>query len=704
MLSLPTKVPDHSSAPFPQPTALEESFPSVMLSEVGTAESWRKEVHRPATSTHKWWAKRLGSVFRGIMCAASEGATADVERAYSSPLRLDGCVVLDPFAGSGVIGVEAAKLGAKAVCFDINPVATLVQRQALNEWDVTRLTNLYRQVEENCRAEIDRVHKTEDGRTVLYYFWVAQASCPQCAVDVPLFDETVFSRNAYPKRVPRAQLVCPICLEIQEGRYDFTEAVCSRGHKFTQQGPVSRGHMTCINGHVSRILDALGGSRPRLRMYAKMVVSSSGTKSYEGITAWDEALYEECERLLAELPPDSVLPQGELSEGNNTAQAMNWGFKEWRHFFNARQLYSLSILATAIRNLPGRGPEREALCALFSGTLEFNNMFASFKGEGTGAVRHMFSNHVLKPERTPLEAHPWGTPQSSGSFSTLLKSRILRADEYKRDPSDLVLVKGKAIRRVGLSQQLGGSICEDWPSFADSRANVYIATRNSAQTDLPDRSVDLVVTDPPYMDNVHYAELADFFHAWLSSLMPFDSYPREDTTRKRGEVQNADPKLFGQAIEAVWRECHRVLKPGGLLAFSFHQARVSCWIEVVTSLTRAGFVITAIQPVKGEMSTSIVKGGSREPSNLDSIVICRRSADNPSLKMKSIQQARDAAVESLIKLRDEGLDVGIGDIRSVARGAMLAYLASSGADPEAHLEDIETMAGSAIEKVLSAAA
>ena len=63
-------------------------------------------------------------------------------------------------------------------------------------------------------------------------------------------------------------------------------------------------------------------------------------------------------------------------------------------------------------------------------------MFCSFKGEGTGAVRHMFSHYVLKPERTPLEAHPWGTPASSGSFSTLFQSRLLRAQVYKLAPTD----------------------------------------------------------------------------------------------------------------------------------------------------------------------------------------------------------------------------------------------------------------------------
>ena len=56
-----------------------------------------------------------------------------------------------------------------------------------------------------------------------------------------------------------------------------------------------------------------------------------------------------------------------------------------------------------------RHPQRRAILRLFSGTLEFNNLFTSYKGEGTGAVRHMFSHHVLKPERIPIEANDRAT-------------------------------------------------------------------------------------------------------------------------------------------------------------------------------------------------------------------------------------------------------------------------------------------------------
>jgi putative DNA methylase len=461
----------------PPVTALEQDFPGAILSHIGEHESWRKEVHRPATSTHKWWAKRLGSIFRGILTSAVTENQAAALEAYRAAARLEGLTVFDPFAGSGTTIVEAAKLGAKAVGWDINPVATLVQRQAVQRWDTSELHHAYKLVEKSCRAEIDRVHRTEHGETVLYYFWVAVTACPACGADMRLFSTHVFSQNAYPKRVPAAQIVCPTCLDIMPGRYDFARMTCARGHQVMPSGAVSRNSVTCAAcGGTSKVLDALGGSLPRYEMYAKLVLGLNGKKRYEPITDYDRSLYAECSRLLRERASELVLPVTELDDGENTRQAIRWGFARWHQFFNDRQLYSLGLLGGAIQNTAAGTAECEALTALFSGTLEFNNMFCSFKGEGTGAVRHMFSHHILKPERTPLEAHPWGTPASSGSFSTLFHSRLLRAQEYKLAPTDLVLAGTHIERVAGLSLPVEATVVNAWPADGLAAGSVYLRT------------------------------------------------------------------------------------------------------------------------------------------------------------------------------------------------------------------------------------
>ncbi|MGH8903206.1 MAG: DNA methyltransferase [Egibacteraceae bacterium] len=671
----------------PSLSSLESDFPAALISRIAEHESWRKEVHRPATSTHKWWAKRLGSVFRAILVSSVTEDGASALRAYGSPSRLDGLVVFDPFAGSGTTIVEAVKLGAKAIGWDINPVATLVQRQAFQSWDASELGRSFKIVEESCREEIDRVHRTQTGETVLYYFWVAVAACPACGIDTRLFSTHVFSQNVYPGRDPTAQIVCPMCLDVTQGRYDFDQATCRNEHQILRSGAVSRSALTCVNGHTSKVLDALAGQKLRHEMYAKLVLGSDRRKRYEIVTDFDRALYEQCSELLRKNEGRLVLPLGDLDEGQNTRQAIRWGYTSWRQFFNDRQLYSLGLLAAAIRDLEAGAAEREALSALFSGVLEFNNMFCSFKGEGTGAVRHMFSHHVLKPERMPLEAHPWGTPASSGSFSTLFCSRLMRAHSYKVDPTDQIF-DGRQVKRVkGLSLRTEVKIVAAWPNEGLGCGSVYLGTGDSSHTDLPEQSVDLIVTDPPYMDNLHYSELADFFHAWLRELVPFRGYPSGSaTTRSTGEVQSASPTKFQAAIADVWQECARVLKPEGLMAFTFHQARLSGWLSLVQALSQAGFVVTAVQPIKGEMTTSVAKGGM-EPSNLDSVVVCRKRTSATTSFEKDSRAAAETAARRLVELRSAGVDIGPGDIRSVVRGHVLATYT---ADPEGR--DMQSLA------------
>jgi adenine-specific DNA methylase len=669
------------SAVVPPPTssALENGFPAAEISRIAENESWRKEVHRPATATHKWWAKRLGSVFRAILAAAvtdSEQAALD---AYSGGIDLGGLAVLDPFAGSGTTLAEAAKLGARPLAFDINPVATLVERQAIARWDPAELRRGFIRVEAACREEIDRLYRTEGGETVLYYFWVAVADCTDCGETTRLFSSQVFAQHAYPRRHPAAHAVCPACLDVVLTQFDFGTASCANGHEFARGGAVARGVMTCPNGHAHSIIDALDGESPRHQLYAKLVLGANGVKRYEPIVDFDRVLYAEAGRGLAEREAELLAPPGSLESGENTRQAIQWGYREWRQFFNDRQLYSLGLIGAAVRDLDCGAAEREALAALFSGTLEFNNLFCSFKGEGTGAVRHMFSHHALKPERTPLEAHPWGTSASSGSFSTLFERRLLRAHEYKLRPQDQVLTGGELERVGGLSLPLQREIAESWRQFSAKPGNAYVRTLDASDTDLPERSIDLIVTDPPYMDNVHYSELADFFHAWLRELQPYDSYPTEaPSTRASGEVQSPSPEGFGRAIGAVWGECHRVLKDGGLLAFTFHQARVDGWRALVSALADAGFRVTAIQPVKGEMSTSSTKHG-KEPSNLDSIVVCRKAREVSSPSTPVVKAAAEAE-RKLAVLREAGVKVGAGDVRSVVRGHVLATYTARPAD------------------------
>jgi putative DNA methylase len=670
-----------------EPCALEDdNFPFELLSEIAERESWRKEVNRPLSHIHKWWAQRLGSVFRAIVIGALAPKGSRLLDLFYSPTRFSGSVVYDPFMGSGTTLVEVLKLGARAIGRDINPVSHFLVRNALTAHDRASVINAFRAIERDVAGELKSFYRAKLPNgievPVLYYFWVKTLPCPACQAAVDLFSSFIFAQHAYPKKYPHASALCPHCGDVNSVRFDAETAKCSSCDKSFDplRGPAhgKNAQCPCCN-HRFAIAKAVRqlGTAPKHRMYAKLVLMPDGKKVYLRADTYDEDLYAHAERKLKER---KNYPEVAIKPGHNTSQALGYNYKYWHEFFNARQLLCLSILAERIRLIDDVGL-RELFTCLFSGTLEFNNMFASYKGEGTGAVRHIFYHHILKPERTPLEANLWGTPKSSGSFSTMFETRIQRALDYAEHPFELRLTNGKGSRIsekvYSLSESIGFVGANNFAQFEAER-KVYISCGDSSRTDLATGVVDVIVTDPPFFDNVHYSELADFFHVWQRHILGLEDSRAENSTRSNGEVQSCDEDEFTSRLTAVWSECLRVLRDDGLLVFTYHHSRPTGWRSILRALLDAGFATVSAHPIKAEMSVATPKHQAREPIDIDIIVVCRkkirlldRTSDSniwPGVGTRSSEQVR--------RLRATGRMLSRNDIRVIVMGQFLCALSA----------------------------
>ncbi|MEK9179728.1 MAG: DNA methyltransferase, partial [Patescibacteria group bacterium] len=303
----------------------------------------------------------------------------------------------------------------------------------------------------------------------------------------------------------------------------------------------------------------------------------------------------------------------------------------------------------------------------------FNNMFASYKGEGTGAVRHMFSHHILKPERAPIEANVWGTSKSSGSFSNLFRNRIDRAIAYRRAPTEVTGENGT--KGVVCSSSFTGEVESEWPNENISLTRkTYLSCGDSSVSRLPTGSIDLVITDPPFFDNVHYSELADFFYAW-QRLVPRGFIKENETTRSTNEVQDSNPVDFANKLQAVFQECNRVLKDNGLLVFTYHHSRDEGWRSVANAILNAGFTVVNAHPVKSEMSVATPKSQASEPIQLDMVIVCRK--DGVQLKKKSPKEALGIAKEKIDRLESSGFSLSKNDKKVIMYGQLLASMQST---------------------------
>jgi len=615
--------------------SIESYFPFEQIDEIAEIESYRKEINRPMYHIHKWWAKRLGSVFRSIVSGSlSEGKW---ERFHEFQ-DYRGKVVLDPFMGSGTTLGEAAKIGAKAIGCDVNPVSTFLVSQALQQVDLNKLETEFCNIERDVKDEIQSFYMTDIDSSdhlvnALYYFWVKVVETPD-GNTIPLFSNYIFSKNAYPKKKPEAQILCPGCGAVFVGRYDSTHETCPdcRLEYNPQIGNVKGAKVFSEDGAEYKIKELVkaSGSAPGHRLYAVMAINIQGVKIYKKPSKFDFDLLEKASLKYAELKDDLPLPDMEVRPGHNTNQARGYNYNFWKDFFSERQLLCLGILLERIMKIEDPVVRDHFVC-LFSGSLEFNNLFCSFKGEGTGAVRHMFSNHILKPERTPLENTVWGVEgKSSGTFSSLFKSRLLKAKTYLSDPFEIYVDRSsgkKVSKKIVCSNPINVSMEKTWDGFVGGDNKALVLNGDSSNLPIPDEVVDAVVTDPPYFDFVHYSELSDFFYAWLKKALveSYDYFDREDSSHAN-EVQDKENEVFSRKIQSVFSECNRVLKSDGVMCFSYHHSTVDGWIAIYNAVVKAGFVISAAHPVKAEMSVATPKSGSKSPINIDAILVCKKAS------------------------------------------------------------------------------
>jgi putative DNA methylase len=649
-----------------------DSFPFEFLSTIAKRESWRKEIYRPIYHIHKWWAKRLGSIFRGILLGCLLPENSNLKDNFYKKHDFSGTSIFDPFMGSGTTVGEAHKLNLTALGRDINPVACEAVRIALGPLEHHNLKKAFSYLSKTVGQRILKLYQSEDKNglqcNVLYYFWVKNIFCLHCSTSVDLFSTRIIARNAYPDRKPEVQICCPNCGDIFTALNSNKQVCCtSCGYNFDPSIGLAQGANaicpTCSKSFSIVKSVRISDKPPFHRLYGKLLLTPEGKKLYLPATSEDIYAYQQCSKLLKkELERGAIcLPVISLTDGFNTRQAINYNYYYWRDFFNDRQLLALGWLQEAIAGLSDL-QSREALLILFSGLLEFNNLFASYKGEGTGAVRHMFSHHILKPERMPIEANVWGTPKSSGSFSNLFKSRLLRAIDYRESPFE-VKTKGSG-KAYFTSTPFSGLVEKNWPIQGNfKKRGIYLSCGSSDETCLPDKSVDLVVTDPPFFDNVHYSELADFFFAW-QSLYPRGFLKNAQTTRHTNEVQDTSADKFASKLCTVFSECYRILKDNGILVFTYHHSRAEGWIALSKAVIDAGFSICNAHPVKSEMSVATPKSQAKEPIQLDIIIVCKKRVRDFRIPLelnKAMDEAVRRAYEKLTRISLIGLKLSRND-------------------------------------------
>lgn len=663
-------------------TAIEMDLPIEQLNSIALAEGNCK---KPVYQMHKWWARRLGSVFRMITLATFTPAREleTLWQKFCNNTNLQGKIILDPFMGGGTTIVEALRLGCKVIGVDINPVAWFITKKEIEPVDISALESAFRHLEQTVGRFIKRYYRTYCPKgheaEVMYYFWVKTAECRRCGEKVRLFPNYELS-----KRNHSYTCVCPNCLQIITVPQYSPSVHCHEcGTMFDpQKGTAGRGFFQCpACGERQRILDAV--QRKGMRLDVELH-GLEGTCSICGrffkrvdeidIALWQEAKAEFERRKDSLLFPRQVIP----TQGRSDPRPVNHGYTHFWHMFNERQLLCLSMLLEAILKLPDPNI-REFMLIVFSDTLDANNMFCKYESEWH-KISVFFGLHAYHPIERPTENNVWGTAYGRGTFVKCYE-KLLKAKRYCQRPFErLPSFKGRRFKKVYDSEKIEGHLVRSFEELLCVEQAALLRCQSAEDLSfLPDRSVDAVITDPPYFDNLQYSELADFFYVWLRLGLK-DNYAwfqPEYSSHQRELVQNEKlgktVDFFREGIKRVFTECYRVLKEDGLMILTFHHTKTWAWEALANALLQSGFYITKSHIVRSEGKSGF--HSSEGNIRYDAVLVCRKQpAPNVRWDWHTLQDIiLDETAECLERTIRPGMVVSAIDVFTIIMAKTIEY-------------------------------
>lgn len=559
--------------------------------------------------------------------------------------------VLDPFAGGGSIPLEALRLGCETYASDFNPVAVFIEKATL-EWPQkfgieielprikqTDLDNTKQKVNmlsylvekyakvvlEKARNEIEQFYPKDDaGYIPVGYIWARTIPCqnPICGAEIPLIKQFWLCKKKN-KKIAYKPIVNTVNKTV-----DFIIQIDNEIDFDPDEGTVSRANARCpVCEQVTKAKQVRQLAKEG-KMGQKMVVvvlhhpNKSG-KKYRIATEQDLGIFAKAEKYLEEKIAnwkglESPLPNEELPIKGSLGISPYWTSpKKWQDLFNSRQKLALVTFLDNIKESYEGIQEELADIQLPDGI---------DKEELVKAVVSYLAINVDNIAEKNNSLNRWGSNVEAVAGCFAMQALPMRWEYIEGNPF---------LGNIGWKELINFKIGAlfNWTKNCENTPATVV---QSSTTSLPyeDNYFDAVFTDPPYYDNVPYADLSDFFYVWLKRCVGdlFSEIFATPLTPKSNELV-ANPvrhggkekakEFFEKGLSDAFKEIHRVLKPEGIATIVYAHKSTDGWETMLNSLVNAGFVVTASWPVHTEMKSRLL---ARNTAALASSIymVCRK--------------------------------------------------------------------------------
>ncbi len=565
-------------------------------------------------------------------------------------------VVLDCFSGRGIIPLEAARLGLRAVGIDWSPVAVLASRLLadwpLRHWDdepplpsswrknsssdalfdpadqeprlIRDLRVMFGEIDRRVAAAVaPHYPKNPDGSTPWGYLWSTTIPCDGCRRRFPLVGSLVLRHPYHRTQDPGQWFRIVVDRSAGTWRPEIVDGVPAARPTFAAaEGKKGKSARCPFCGHVHP-LDAVkakgfGGQYEDVPLAAADLVtaefvgpngrtSKTERKVFRSLTAEER---EVAVVDLSELPrigPLVAAPTEEIAPGNaDSVRGTGYGLRTWVELMNNRQALSFIETVRAIRGCYGELVESGI-------SSEYASALASYAA--SNIVRRL--KHSTRGATLRAHGNASGTEQNRAQVDHIFSNESMVAynfDWFETGP---------------------GTGPGTWSSLTDTTLTP-LAThikglpataqpgrfRRASATSLPyrDGTVDAVVCDPPYYSMIDYADVSDLFYVWLRRCLfdivpdlfgePGDELGLQDKSQeiivKRSPTgtDHRTTAWYEQQLSEAFFEMRRVLKSGGVLTVVFGHSDPDAWRRLLGALRAAGFVVTGAWPARTEGSNT----------------------------------------------------------------------------------------------------
>jgi adenine-specific DNA methylase len=590
----------------------------------------------------------------------------DITVAHASATKIWGHlpIVIDPMAGGGSIPLESARLGFPTFANEYNPVACSVLEATLDypfrfgPRLADRARHWGKVWEKKVAEKLARFFPKETGASVHAYIFARTVPCPTTGHMTPLVPDW----HVLKPKDGIAQVAVPIVnktagtwtTEIRPVGVGPGNVAVSPARTYTKGKGISLFTGESISAEWIKAQAQAGKMDSAL--YAVALKTPQGLK-FRGPRPEDQEALDAAEQALAQRRGDwearNLIPTEPYPEITTDIRPRTYGMPHWADMFSPRQLLGFGVLMEEMQALRPHIIAQEgeamgeAVVHLLAFTIDkftnYNNYLASWHVSHQ-VIRGIFDRHDFSFKSTYTEMAP---VQVSAGLAWATGSVIDAYEAIAKLPHAI------------------GTIVE--ASQGSATALIHLA----------DHSLDAVVVDPPYSDNVQYSELADFFYVWLkrtqghrrpewfSSLLSENALEvvKNDARFRFGKTTAKDAKAFAQAhyqklMTEVFTEAHRVLRADGVLTVMFTHKKQEAWEALFQSLIEAGFTITATWPVKTESEHSLHQAKKNAAQSTVILVARVRAANGGTGYFDAGMQTRirSAAESTAERLSAEGLN------------------------------------------------